>query len=93
MTQQHRTLTPHGIAGILARGIRANFAPEHWMAETDRLVDFLLDLAMARDTEGLTGSTPVPSRCDRERAKRDAIWLDAVAGDLASANIPQKPGR
>jgi selenocysteine lyase/cysteine desulfurase len=42
------TLTATGIARVLARGIKANFAPDNQRAEIDRLVEYLQDLAMSR---------------------------------------------
>jgi hypothetical protein len=80
--RSRRTLTPRGVAGILARGIRANFAPKHWIEETDKLADLLLDMAMARSAEGelATGQRELA-------AKDDADWLDAIAGHLADTTM------
>ena len=88
MTSARRTLTPQGVARILARGIRANFAPEHWIAETDNLADLLLDLAMSRSAEGELAN----GECERT-AKSDADWLDAIAGELAAATVKPQPRR
>ena len=88
MTSKRRTLTPRGVAGILARGIRANFAPENWVSETDKLVELLLDLTMARSAEGELAN----GHCEAS-AKHDADWLDAIAGDLADTTLTQKPGK
>jgi len=86
MVSKRRTLTPRGIAGILARGIRANFAPENWISETDKLVELLLDLAMARGSEG-----ELANGRSEELAKNDAEWLDAIAGDLADTTLSKAP--
>lgn len=88
MTSNRKTLTPRGVAGILVRGIRANFAPENWISETDKLVDLLLDLAMARGSDG-----ELASGQRAKSAKNDAEWLDAIANDLADTTLTQKPGK
>ena len=93
MTSKRRTITPRGVAGILARGIRANFAPENWVSETDKLVEFLLDLAMARGSEEEIGSAQSWFNSNRDVAKSDAEWLDAIASDLASTTVTQDPGK
>ena len=88
----NNVLTPRGVARILVRGLRANFAPEHQTAETYRLVDYLQDLAMSRATEAeLPGCPPVAAR----QAERDADWLDAITNELEergqpSPNVPQE---
>jgi hypothetical protein len=79
MTSKRKTLTPQGVARILARGIRANFAPENWISETGNLADLLLDLAMARDAEG-----ELAKGQEDLKAKHDAAWLDAIVGELAN---------
>jgi hypothetical protein len=73
---RNSTLTPHGIARVLIRGIRANFAPENQKPEIDRLIEYLDDLAMSRGTDGeLPNSSPAASA----RAEHDAAWLEAIA--------------
>lgn len=86
MTSKRNTLTPAGVARILARGIRANFAPEHWISETDQLADLLLDMAMSRSSEG-----ELAKGQEELKAKHDAAWLDAIAGELAATTIKQEP--
>ena len=80
-----KPLTPRGVARVLFRGLRANFAPEHQAAETNRLVDYLQDLAMSRATEAeLPGCPPAAAR----QAEHDADWLDAMAGELEELGRP-----
>ncbi len=74
-----RTLTVHGVAQVLFRGIRANFAPEHQAAEAERLVEYLQDLAMSRAADA---ELPGCSMADARQAERDADWLDKVASEL-----------
>jgi hypothetical protein len=76
MPRPNQPLTPVGVARILIRGIRANFAPDSQEAETEKMVELFHDMAMARDADGETG----PDRL----AASDAIWLDAIAGELES---------
>jgi hypothetical protein len=76
MYNRRNALTPMGVARILARGIRANFAPDHQPAELDKLTELLRDMAMARDADGETS---------RDRlAAGDADWLVAIADELES---------
>ena len=72
-------LTAHGFAGVLARGIQANFAPTHQAAEIDRLVEYLQDLAMSRAMETELPGYPATAAA---QAKRDADWLETLAGQL-----------
>ena len=72
------TLTATGIARVLARGIKANFAPENQRAEIDRLVEYLQDLAMSRGMHAEMAET----WGDRQRAENDADILDAIASEL-----------
>lgn len=73
------TLTPCGVAGLLARAVRANFAPEHQQAEVEHLVEYLQDLGVSRANEGELPNSPSMSIA---QARRDAAWLDAIAGEL-----------
>ena len=74
-------LTTTGIARVLARGIRANFAPENQQAEIQRMVEYLQDLAMSR------GMAAELAEADGERrlADSDADFLDAIASELEAA--------
>jgi hypothetical protein len=75
-------LTAHGFARVLARGIQANFAPTHQAAEIDRLVEYLQDLAMSRAMESeLPACLPTAAT----QARRDADWLETIAGQLEAA--------
>ena len=85
-TTRHRTLTPRGIARLMARGIRANFAPEHQPAEIERLVEYLQDLAMSR---GMDSELPNVAAASAKQAAEDAGWLDAMAGELEGISDAQ----
>jgi len=74
-------LTPRGFARLLMRGIQASFAPEHQQTEAERLVEYLQDLVVSRATEAELPDATVASI---SQARRDAQWLDAIAGDLAA---------
>ncbi len=78
MTTRRTHLTPKGIARILARGIRANYAPENQDVEIDKLVEYLTDLAMSRDADASNAKNHVEAR----QAEEDAYWLDAIAANL-----------
>jgi hypothetical protein len=72
-------LTPHGVARLLGRGVRASFAPEHQEAEVERLVEYLQDLAVSRANEAeLPGGTSAAAA----RASSDAEWLETIACGL-----------
>ncbi len=75
---RHRTLTADGIAHMIERGIRANFAPETQDAELRRFAEIFTDMAMSRATDGelseLTG--------EAGKASEDARWLDTIACEL-----------
>lgn len=75
---RHRTLTASGIARMIERGIRANFAPENQEAEIGRLAELFADMAMSRATDAelaeLTG--------EATKASEDAHRLDAIACEL-----------
>ena len=71
-------LTTTHIARILARGIKANFAPPNQDDETRRLVGLLQDLAMARDGDKFTAKTAV----EGVEAANDSDWLDDLAREL-----------
>ena len=73
-----KTLTPTGIARVLARGIKDNFNPESQRAETQRLVEYLQDLAMSRGMR----AEMAEAWGDRQRAENDAELLDAIACEL-----------
>ena len=75
-------LTAHGFARVLARGIKANFTPTHQAAEIDRLVEYIEDLAMSRAMETELPGCPATVAA---QAKRDADWLEALAGQLEAA--------
>jgi len=71
-------LTATGIARVLARGIKANYAPENQRAEVERLVEYLQDLAMSRGMDAeLTKASG-----ERSRAENDADVLDGIATEL-----------
>ena len=72
------SLTATGFARVLARGIRANFAPENHTAEIERLAELLWDLAMSRSTDAEL-TTHVR---EKRRAESDAEILDAIASEL-----------
>ena len=76
---RRNTLTPHGIARLLAQGIQASFAPQHQQAEVERLVEYLQDLAVSRANDGELPGCPLTSVA---QAKRDADWLEAMADEL-----------
>ena len=73
-----KTLTPTGIARVLARGIKDNFNPESQRAETQRLVEYLQDLAMSRGMHAEMAA----AWGERQRADNDADILDAIASEL-----------
>jgi hypothetical protein len=72
-------LTPYGVARLLARGIRANFAPQNQRAEVQRLVEYLQDMGMSRADEAELPGTTVMAAA---RASSDAGWLEAIASQL-----------
>ncbi len=76
MTTTHLTTT--GIARVLARGIRANYAPENQQAEIERLVEYLQDLAMSRGMH----AELIDGTRERQQAENDADLLDAIACEL-----------
>ena len=55
-------LTPRGVARVLFRGLRANFAPEHQAAETNRLGDYLQDLGHVPGDGGRIARLPAGGR-------------------------------
>ena len=71
-------LTTTGVARVLARGIKANFNPESQRAETQRLVEYLQDLAMSRGIH----AEMAQAWGDRQRANNDADILDSIATEL-----------
>ena len=77
-TARHRTLTARGIARIIQRGIRANFAPECQETELCRLAELFDDMAMSRAMDAEHAVTAVEHR----KAEDDANWLDAIANEL-----------
>lgn len=76
---RHKTLPPRGIAGVMVRGILANFAPDNQQAEVERLIEYLQDLAMSR---GMEAELPNTSTTSANQAHEDATWFDAIAGEL-----------
>jgi hypothetical protein len=86
-TKQNHNATPRGFAKLLARGIRANFAPENQKAEIDQLAEFFHDMAMSRDMDGgLPQCNPLEARL----ATSDAAWLEAIAGELEEMAFQMK---
>jgi hypothetical protein len=82
-----KVLTPRGVAHLLSRGLRANFAPERQAVEANRLVDYLQDLTMSRATDGeLPGCLPAAAT----QAERDADWLEAIADELEELAQPSR---
>jgi len=77
-TTRTRTLTAHGFARLVERGIRANVAPEHQDAEIRRLSELFADMAMSRGTDAELTHLDA----ERRQAERDAHWLDAIADEL-----------
>ena len=75
---RHRTLTATGIARLIQRGIRANFAPEYQEAEIGRLAELFADMAMSRATDAEVSELAG----EAEKASEDARWLDAISGQL-----------
>ena len=71
-------LTMTGVARVLARGIKANFNPESQRAETQRLVEYLQDLAMSLGTHAELAAPR--GKC--QQAEDDADLLDAIASEL-----------
>lgn len=75
---RRRALTATGIAHLIKRGIRANFAPETQDAELRRFAELFADMAMSRATDAelseLVG--------EAKKASEDAHWLDAIASEL-----------
>ncbi|NLS96669.1 MAG: hypothetical protein GXX96_31420 [Planctomycetaceae bacterium] len=78
LATRRRTLTATGIARLIERGIRANFAPENQEAEIDRLAELFADMAMSRATDGELAELAGESK----KASEDARWLDAIACEL-----------
>jgi hypothetical protein len=76
---KHRTLTPYGVAKLILRGIRANFAPDNQNAEVERFVEYLQDLAMSR---GMHSELADVAASSAKQAREDAEWLDAIACEL-----------
>ena len=75
---RHRTLTATGIARMIERGIRANFAPETQDTELRRLAEFFTDMAMSRATDAEVSELAG----EAEKASEDARWLDAIGCEL-----------
>lgn len=75
---RRRTLTATGIAHLIQRGIRANFAPENHDAELRRFADLFTDMAMSRATDGELSELT----SDVMKASEDARWLDTIACEL-----------
>jgi hypothetical protein len=71
-------LTTKGFARVLARGIRANFSPEHQQTEIGRLVEYLQDLAMSRGRDAELAAISG----EQTRADNDASVLDDIAAEL-----------
>jgi hypothetical protein len=85
-TMKNRVLTPRGVARMMLRGIRANFAPFNHPAETARLVEYLQDLARSR---GMDSELPSTSAASADQAHVDAEWLDTIAAELEDAESPK----
>ena len=73
-----KNLTVAGIARMLARGIRANYAPDNQQAEIERLVEYLQNLAMSRAMD----ADLTENQHDQRRAENDGNLLDAIACEL-----------
>jgi len=73
-----QTLTAAGVARLIKRGIRANFAPENQNGEIARFAELFTDMAMSREMD--TERTYLKG--ERVRAEQDARWLDAIADEL-----------
>ena len=71
-------LTTSGIARVLARGIKANFNPESQRAETQRLIEYLQDLAASRGMHAEMAT----AWGERQQADNDADILDSIANEL-----------
>jgi hypothetical protein len=83
--KRQNALTACGVARLLVRAIRANYAPPHQQAEMERLVEYLQDLAVSRANEAeLPGQTTDATG----RAQGDAAWLDTLATELEAASLP-----
>ena len=81
-SRQNRVLTPCGVARMMLRGIRANFAPGNRAVEVSRLVEYLQDLAMSRGMDAELSRDTAVSAC---QAQADAEWLDTIAAELEDA--------
>ena len=75
---RRRTLTATGIAQLIQRGIRTNFAPENQDAELRRFADLFTDMATSRATDGELSELMGEAR----KASEDARWLDTIACEL-----------
>jgi hypothetical protein len=69
-----RSLSASAVAGIIRRGVSANFAPENREAELRKLSELFSDFAMSRQ-----GEAELARGNDRLNALKDALWLDSVA--------------
>jgi hypothetical protein len=83
----NRIETPRGFAKLLARGIRANFAPENQKAEIDKLAELFHDMAMSRD---MYGGLPQCNSLEARLAISDAAWLESIAGELEELAVQRK---
>ena len=77
-TTQIRTRTAAGFARLIARGIRANFAPENQDDQLSRMAELFADMAMSRGTDAELSE----SDAERRQANCDVHWLDAIADEL-----------
>ena len=59
---------------------------KHQLEGQELPLELLLDLAMARGSEG-----ELANGRSEELAKNDADWLDAIAGDLADTTLSKAP--
>jgi hypothetical protein len=78
MSAYRKIQTPRGVASILARGIRANFAPPNQSSQFDHLVDLFHDMAMSRSMDGENQGD--------HWAQTDAQWLEELADELNHEN-------
>ena len=80
MRPPRRQLNATGFARMLARGIRANFAPECQDAKIEEFAELFRDMAMSCEMDAECSH----STNDSQRAHHDAIWLDHIADELDS---------
>jgi hypothetical protein len=79
--------TPRGFARMLARGIRANFAPDCQEAEIVQWAELFHDMAMSRSGDAEIGrGNPIEIRM----ATSDAAWLEEIADEFDEAALPEK---